>query len=328
MTHSLGLTAAEEAVYLLLLEAPSLTRAELAALHDATEEGIAVVLARLQAQGLVTLLVGDPVRYSALDPRVGLKGVVAAQEQLLEQTHAAARELTTRFDSARRGRNPLDVVEVAIGRDQIVARFFEMQAGAKTEILGLDLPPFVNDGPNVDELKHLARGVAYRVVYDASCLQEEHFLAEIRQLQGAGEQARVLAGVPFGLTITDRELGMLALTAGANTPASCLLVHPSTFLDGLIATFETLWRHARVLPVPTSDAPDAPAAPEPPFGTPTAVEREVLALVGLGLTDQAIGRQLSLSERTIQRMMSAIMTRLDATTRFQAGVRAKELGWL
>ena len=68
--------------------------------------------------------------------------------------------------------------------------------------------------------------------------------------------------------------------------------------------------------------------PEPTLGTPTAVERELLALVGLGLTDQAIARQLGLSERTIQRMMSAIMTRLDATTRFQAGVRAKELGWL
>ena len=328
MTHALGLTAAEEAVYLLLLEAPSLTQAELATLHDTTEDGIAVVLVRLQNQGLVTPLAGSPVRYTALDPRVGLKSLIATREQQLEQAHAAAQQLTARFDGARRGRNPLDVVEVAIGAPQVLARFSEMQAAATTEVLGLDTPPHVMDGPNIEELEHLSRGVAYRVVYDADWLNEPVMLAEIRSLQAAGEQARVLAGVPFALVIIDRRLGLLALDEGPHTPPSALLVRPSIFLDGLIAAFETFWRFAGVLPQPNGSAVDGPVELESPLGEPTALERELLGFVGLGLTDKAIGRQLGLSERTVQRIMSGIMTRLDAGNRFQAGVRAKNVGWL
>ena len=327
MIHALGLTAAEEAVYLLLLEAPSLTTPELATLHDSTEEGTAVVLARLQAQGLVTPLAGTPVRYTALDPRIGLKGLIAGKEQQLEQAHAAAQELTTRFDGARRGRNPLDVVEVAVGEQAIMTQFAEIQAGALHEVVGFDLPPYIDAQPNIEELEHLRRGVTYRSVYDSACLQHSPKMAEIRQLQQGGEQARILAGVPLKLFIADQRRGLLVLTGGMQTP-SCLIVHPSALLDGLIATFETVWLHANPLPVPSSTAGDNDVAKDSPGGSPTAVERELLALIGLGLTDKAIGRQLELSERTVQRMMSAIMTRLAAGTRFQAGVRAKELGWL
>ena len=46
------------------------------------------------------------------------------------------------------------------------------------------------------------------------------------------------------------------------------------------------------------------------------------------LTDEAIGRQLGVSDRTVRRRVAALLDGLDARTRFQAGVQTKARGWL
>jgi DNA-binding NarL/FixJ family response regulator len=56
-------------------------------------------------------------------------------------------------------------------------------------------------------------------------------------------------------------------------------------------------------------------------------EADVLTLLGAGLTDQAIARQLGVSLRTARRRINAIMTRVHGSTRFQAGAAAHR-GWL
>ncbi|MBW1598593.1 response regulator transcription factor [Streptomyces sp. JJ38] len=47
-----------------------------------------------------------------------------------------------------------------------------------------------------------------------------------------------------------------------------------------------------------------------------------------GLTDRAVARRLGLSERTVRRMVAHLMDRLGAASRFEAGARAVERGWL
>ncbi|MFD0508094.1 hypothetical protein ACFQ0G_45580 [Streptomyces chiangmaiensis] len=47
-----------------------------------------------------------------------------------------------------------------------------------------------------------------------------------------------------------------------------------------------------------------------------------------GLKDQAIARQLGYSPRTATRKIAALMTRLGASTRFQAGVEATARRWI
>ncbi|MDX2393770.1 LuxR C-terminal-related transcriptional regulator [Streptomyces sp. DK15] len=42
-------------------------------------------------------------------------------------------------------------------------------------------------------------------------------------------------------------------------------------------------------------------------------------MVAAGDTDEAAARNLGISARTVGRMMSSLMERLDATSRFQAG---------
>ena len=47
-----------------------------------------------------------------------------------------------------------------------------------------------------------------------------------------------------------------------------------------------------------------------------------------GLTDDTVARRMGVSVRTVRRIMADIMRRLDATSRFEAGVKVVHRGWL
>jgi DNA-binding NarL/FixJ family response regulator len=57
-------------------------------------------------------------------------------------------------------------------------------------------------------------------------------------------------------------------------------------------------------------------------------EHEVLSLVAKGYTNKAIGVQLSISDRTVQGHIAHIFTKLQASSRTEAVMRAVSLGWL
>jgi DNA-binding NarL/FixJ family response regulator len=58
----------------------------------------------------------------------------------------------------------------------------------------------------------------------------------------------------------------------------------------------------------------------------TARERDVLALVGAGLSNAEIGRRLYVVEGTVKAHVSTILTRLGVTNRVQAAIIAHEAG--
>ncbi|MBM7789186.1 response regulator transcription factor [Tenggerimyces flavus] len=62
------------------------------------------------------------------------------------------------------------------------------------------------------------------------------------------------------------------------------------------------------------------------LGQLTDREREVLALVGQGLSNAEIARRLHLVEGTVKSYVSTILTRLDAKNRVQAAILAYEAG--
>ncbi|GAA3430833.1 helix-turn-helix transcriptional regulator [Kutzneria kofuensis] len=64
------------------------------------------------------------------------------------------------------------------------------------------------------------------------------------------------------------------------------------------------------------------------FDEPTLDERnrEVAKMLGSGLTDEASARKLGLSLRTYRRRVAELMELLEADSRFQAGLRARDLG--
>ena len=71
------------------------------------------------------------------------------------------------------------------------------------------------------------------------------------------------------------------------------------------------------------------SAAQPPAAEPlTEREEEVLALVGKGHTNKAIGVQLGISDRTVQGHLARIYSKLDVNSRTEAVTRAIALGWL
>ncbi len=61
---------------------------------------------------------------------------------------------------------------------------------------------------------------------------------------------------------------------------------------------------------------------------PSDSERLLLRLLSLGAKDEAAARHLGVSVRTVRRMIADLMRRMDARSRFQAGILAAERGWL
>ncbi|QBI53063.1 response regulator [Streptomonospora litoralis] len=55
-------------------------------------------------------------------------------------------------------------------------------------------------------------------------------------------------------------------------------------------------------------------------------ERDVLALIGEGLSNAAIARRLHLAEDTVKTHVSSVLTRLDADNRVQAAIAAYQAG--
>ena len=77
----------------------------------------------------------------------------------------------------------------------------------------------------------------------------------------------------------------------------------------------------------TSTRSDRDAGPaDPAAGGLSAREVEVLRLVAAGLTNRAIAEALTISERTVDRHVSNIFTKLDVSTRAAATAFAYEHG--
>jgi DNA-binding NarL/FixJ family response regulator len=60
---------------------------------------------------------------------------------------------------------------------------------------------------------------------------------------------------------------------------------------------------------------------------PTDEERAVASLLVTGMTDEMAARRLGLSRRTFRRRLKALMDKLGARSRFQAGFMLAETGW-
>jgi DNA-binding NarL/FixJ family response regulator len=65
---------------------------------------------------------------------------------------------------------------------------------------------------------------------------------------------------------------------------------------------------------------------EPPALTPR--ERDVLELLGGGLSNKQIGARLSLAENTVKFHVASILAKLEATTRTQAVTIGMRRGWI
>ena len=144
----------------------------------------------------------------------------------------------------------------------------------------------------------------------AIALVEGHAQAALDPLRGAFEQWQQLQA-PYEAARVRVLIGEACLALGDEEAAR--LEHKAARSE-----FERLGARPDLVRL---DAPDMPGQPTP--GHPlTARELQVLRLISTGHTNKAIASELCLSERTIDRHVSNILSKLDVPTRAAAAVHA------
>ncbi|ROS79146.1 helix-turn-helix domain-containing protein [Cellulomonas sp. PhB143] len=321
MLGGIGIERVEEEAYRLLLNRGELTVAALAGASGIGERAARSRLDRLVADGLATAR-GRPRTYRPLDPHAALPALVRARQAALERVGSVVEVYAAEYRERLLVSDPGRLVEVIEGPAAINEVVETLMAAAESEVLAFDTPPYVTPDPDdaAAEEALLDRGVAVRAAYAAEVVGSPERVAVTAALVRRGERARVVPEVPLKMIVVDRRVAVVPLTAGPEGARStAIVVRQSRLCDALVELFEAVWARG----TPLFAAP-ASAGPE---GLDESL-RGLLPLLAAGLKDEAIARQLGLSERTVRRRVADLVARLGATSRFQAGVQAVRRGWL
>lgn len=267
-------------------------------------------LSVLQDAGLV---VRDPRNYWQPVPLPdALRGLRAQRLAELDALVASATAAQNRLMAASDdGTNGLRSI---FGQAALQSSMNEISSNAGFEICGFDKPPYVTSRPptiewlemNSAEYQALQRGVCIRSVYHPGF--DENRLAEMAIFHNQGEHART-GDVPMKLYIVDASVALIPAPASYaldQEPRATLVQHP-IMVEALQSLFDAVWN--RSLPIDTTS--------EGVYGDP---RRDLLvSLLMSGATDVAIANQLRVTERSVRRWISSLMSELDVQTRLQLG---------
>jgi len=155
-----------------------------------------------------------------------------------------------------------------------------------------------------------------RKLYSPAVPADERSRAHVGQLVDSGAQVRIAAAaLPHETIVIDRRFAILA---GLDAPGGreYTLATAPAVVGGVYALFEAAWESA-------TDLQAFLSGEQPRLDTES---RTVLCAPGSGATDETAARELGMSLRTYRRRVAELLTTHDAASRFQAGVRAGELG--
>lgn len=316
LLEPVGVCRTDNDVYVGLLDAPSSSPAQLASRLELPEETIRAALSSLGASGLVHLLGQADDAWVAVPPDVAIPLLIQRQRSALARLQVRVDEMA---EAARRLDAAGDTcVQVLDGTDAVIAALSRLQGEARHEVCMVDAPPYLGGGPsrNDAELAKLAEGVAYRAIYHPDSLASAGAVEHMRECMKNGEQARVHSSAGPKLAIIDRRAAVVIASDHAPDPTRRILLGPSALLDVVVQHFESLWEKATPLDDSVTQDEIGPR------------DRELLRLLASGMKDRAIARTMGVTERTVGRRVTELMERLDADTRFKAGVQAALRNWL
>lgn len=210
------------------------------------------------------------------------------------------------------------------GGAQVSALLDHAARGATTSLAVMHRGPCAADGDGPGAARARAaceRGVAARLVCLAAVTSAPQRLSRLQDLASSGVGVRTTHALPFELLVTDRATAVVVTDDGpgdGSGPAA-VVTHNQRMVAVLQQLFDHYWGASVAL-----DAP-RPAADEP---WTSGRQRQLLLMLAAGLTDEAIGRKLGVSERTVRRLIAELSLRVGAVSRFQAGVNVTRLGWL
>jgi DNA-binding CsgD family transcriptional regulator len=320
----LGLDGLSESVYRALLADPD---ADLVVLADRLSVDVAEVrraMARLIELSLVRRRPGGRL-FVPGNPEVTLDAMLSLEQAELSrrerQLLEARAELSRLVHSGDQDRGPVREVRRLSDSRQIVEVLQELADRCYQELFSIVPGAPVQESQLPAALRHelalLDRGVRYRLLYAREQLESRAMRQHMRALSRHGGEVRIADTLPHRLVVFDRAVSFLPVDPH-RPEVGALVVREPAIIANLVMFFESLWANA----VDLDQAIDsrAPAASD--------FDRAVLMLMSSGVKDEAAARQLNVSDRTYRRHVADILTRLGASSRFQAGVEAVRRGWL
>ncbi|WP_411085267.1 hypothetical protein [Streptomyces sp. 061-3] len=297
-----------------------------------SETGVTAVLRRLVTAGLAVTEAGpdgEP-RYRATPPALALEPLLTARRDDLRQAETVIARLAEQYRASQLDR-PGAPVEVVMGREAVRHRFLQVQLTAQREILGFQplLGPssVVPVEENAAEAEAMRRGVHYRVVLERAWLDQPRTAHLVNTATGAGQELTVVDSLPMSMVIADSRIAMVPLgPPDRNSEPGAIIIHESGLLKALLALFHSYrergWRLTGAKRDPAAAPPASDHPTEDPGEESCEMDRAILALLHVGLTDASIAKQLGVGHRTVQRRLRKLMDLAGARTRFQLGCYA------
>jgi DNA-binding CsgD family transcriptional regulator len=312
-----------------MLRNPDCSLDELATSLGWSRESVRSTLDECVRLSLVKPSWGAPENLRAVSPDVALEALLAHQENdLLErqQQLADARTEVARFvDDYNAAQQDLRgaMVERLSGLEEIRIRIEELTQKCESELLA-----FAAGGPQSEASREASRplsedltvrGVVMRSIYLDSVHNDPATVEHLRWLSSQGDDVRTTASLPCRMLVFDRAIGVLP-TDPDDSAAGALVLQGRGVIVALCELFERVWENA----IPFGSRPQHRERTD---GELSPQEKAILRLLGEGLTDEVVARKLGVSVRTGRRITAELMSRLGARSRFQAGLRAAQLGW-
>jgi DNA-binding CsgD family transcriptional regulator/sugar-specific transcriptional regulator TrmB len=327
MLSTLGLDADAEAVYRAMLAAPGDGVAALGRALGLTEERVRAALDTLSELALVRPSYEERGRLRAVSPDLGMEVLLARQQQelarqqqRLEASRATAAQLIAEYADLRPAAGSPGVEQLT-GLDRIRDRLATLTREVAGEVMGFN-PSSAQTEEGMAAARPLdrellERGVRIRTLYLDSIRNHAPTVAHADWLAAHGGQVRTVPTLPTRMIIIDRATAVIPVRSDDTAAGAVVLTGQGT-VTALCALFDSTWAAGRPLgQVPLRDAHGL-----------TSQEQAALSLLADGHTDEAIARRLGVSPRTARRLTTDLIERLGARSRFQAGVRAAQQGWL
>lgn len=322
-----GVTATAEQVYEAMLAEPGWGVTDLAAHLELTETQVRESLDELFVLSLVRQSFENPGGFHVLDPAAGLQAALARQQEELirRQQEVAASQAAVAGILAEYARpvtrSAHDGAELLLGLDAVQDRLKRFSRETESEVLTF-MPGGAQSAQALaaareNDTRLLERGVQVRTVGQDSLRNDHPTLAHAQYLTEMGGQFRTAPLLPPRMILIDRRCALVPLDP-SDTRKGAVCVTAAGTIASLLALFEQVWQTAT--PLGADRAADRQGLTDP--------ERALLTLLARGLTDEAAAARLGVSTRTARRMMAAIMERLGAASRFEAGLKAAQHGWL
>jgi HTH-type transcriptional regulator, sugar sensing transcriptional regulator len=243
----LGLTSYEARAYVALMGRGSFTAAQVARAAGVPRQRIYDVLGSLVEKGLAAARPGSVVKYAATDPELAVEQLLAAHRtqlgELERQAAAVQAELAPLYQAGQAHTDPLEYIEVLRDPGTINARFAELQASVKKEILVFTKPPYAKPPQENIEGLDVVRTHEARSVYEFSIFDDAEAVAGVRRFIDSGEDARFVPELPLKLVIIDESIVMFGMedpVADRSELTIMVVEHPS-LATVLKTAFNAYW---------------------------------------------------------------------------------------